>query len=191
MSADTHPWTLYNHFITALCLRKKPLCWQTAHDNDKIIKMPTDRFYKLGYVLPHGHCCICDWPQPAQPITFLDSTQSPGMPCACRLQILWKCNFFLQPLFKIWNQLSKCLHSPQPSVHLGEHQLSHWWPGPLPSGSGAVTLPGCHLIPSSLSPAWFQDQLWHPQHPTASGHCCQEREVVKIVRSVCLTRGHK
>lgn len=185
MSADTHPWTLYNHFITALCLRKKPSCWQTAHCNDKTIKMPTHRLHKFGYILPHGHCYTCDQPQPAQPIIFLDSTQSPGMPCAFRIQILWKCNFFLQPLFKIWNQLSKRLHSEQPSANLGEHPLSWWWP------EGSSIRVWCCSLPW-MPPHAFQSFTCSILRPimtstTSLGSrlCCQKQEVVKIMR-ICL-----
>lgn len=185
MSADTHPWTLYNHFITALCLRKKPSCWQTAHDSDKTIKMPTDRFYKFGYILPHGHCYTCDLPQPAQPITFLDSAQSPGMPCACRLQILWKCHFFLQPLVKIWNQLWKCLHSAQPSANSGNHQLAQRCPGCSSIRVWCCNLPW--MPPHAFQP--FTCSVPRPIMTSRTSHwfkaLCQKQEVVKIMR-ICL-----
>lgn len=125
--------------------------------------MPTDAFYKFGYILPHGHCYTCDWPQPAQPITFLDSTQSPGMPCACRLQILWKCNFFL--LVKIWNQLSKCLHSAQPSANLGEHQLLQWC-----SGCSSIRVWCCNLP-------------WMPPHAFQPFTCSVPRPIMTSTTS--------
>lgn len=162
--------------------------------------MPLDRLYGFGYIPHNGHFLTSwYWPRSTQQFKFLETVRkAQECPLLSGSRYTWKRIFFLQNLFKIWNQLSKHLQFTYQSAKLDEHLLSVWWPGCSPwSGSGAATFPGCQPL-SSSPPFTFQlftcfvarsmlTFMTSQQFKTAG----RNKSWWKLWWSVCLTRGYK